>query len=82
MAELERDKTVLERRIRDRDEEIKGKAKLVEDAHDEMATLELELNTAVARSKALERENGELVDRWMRRMGEEADEMNRKSNWR
>lgn len=81
IAELERDKARLERRVKDREDEIKGKAKLVEDAHDETATLELELNTAVARSKALEKENRELVDRWMRRMGEEADEMNRKSNW-
>jgi hypothetical protein len=31
---------------------------------------------AEKRSKELQRENKELVDRWMARMGEEADAMN------
>lgn len=46
-----------------------------------MATLELQLNVAEEGKRKLERENGELVERWMKRMGEEAEEMNRRSNW-
>ena len=36
---------------------------------------------AEALSRKLEQENKELVDRWMARMGEEADAMNKASNF-
>lgn len=54
---------------------------MVEQAQDEMVALGLQLNLAEERSKALEEENRELVERWMRRMGEEADRVNRDSRW-
>lgn len=41
-----------------------------------MATLNLQLNMAEEKSNKLQRENRELVDRWMVRMGQEADAMN------
>lgn len=41
-----------------------------------MATLNLQLNMADEKSNKLQRENKELVDRWMARMGQEADAMN------
>lgn len=81
MLSLERDKAQLERRVRDRDDEIKGKAKLVEEIQDEMVSLNLQLNMAEERSDKLEKENKELVERWMARMGKEADEMNQRSKW-
>jgi hypothetical protein len=68
-------------RLRDRDEELKGKAKLVEDVQDEMVMLNLQLNVAEEQSKKLKMENQELVDRWMARMGKEADAMNRESKF-
>lgn len=63
-------------RLRDRDEELKGKAKLIEDVQDENVTLNLQLNMVEAQSEKLKQENKELVDRWMARMGKEADKMN------
>ena len=44
-------------------------------------TLNLQLNMAEERSKKLEEENQELVDRWMARKGQEADAMNTASKF-
>ncbi|KAJ6144489.1 hypothetical protein N7470_008384 [Penicillium chermesinum] len=73
---LESERLSLQLRLKDRDEELKGKAKLLEDFQDEMATLNLQLNMADEKSSKLQRENQELVDRWMARMSIEADAMN------
>ncbi|GIJ99882.1 autophagy protein 16, interacts with Atg12p-Atg5p [Aspergillus viridinutans] len=73
---LESEVTHLQMRVKDRDEELKGKAKLLEDFQDELATLNLQLNMAEERSGRLQRENQELVDRWMARIGREAEAMN------
>jgi chromosome segregation ATPase len=70
-----------ERKLQDRDEELRGKSKMVEQAQDEMVALELQFNLAEQRSEKLERENKELVERWMKRMGEEAEKVNRDSRW-
>ena len=70
-----------ERKLQDRDEELRGKSKLVEQAQDEMVALELQFNLAEQKSEKLERENKELVERWMKRMGEEAERVNRDSRW-
>ncbi|KAK6441848.1 autophagy protein 16, interacts with Atg12p-Atg5p [Oleoguttula sp. CCFEE 5521] len=78
---LTKQKQDVDRKLRDRDEELRGKSKLVEQAHDEMAALGLQLNIAEVRSERLEKENKELVERWMRRMGEEAERVNRDSKW-
>lgn len=47
-----------------------------QDVHDETVSLTLQLNMADERSQRLEKENKELVDRWMKRMALEADAMN------
>ncbi|KAJ6102583.1 hypothetical protein N7486_005010 [Penicillium sp. IBT 16267x] len=73
---LESERLLLNSRLKDRDEELRGKAKLLEDFQDEMATLNLQLNMADQKSNKLQHENQELVDRWMARMGQEADAMN------
>lgn len=70
-----------ERKLQDRDEELRGKGKMVEQAQDEMVALELQFNLAEQKSERLERENKELVERWMKRMGEEAERVNRDSRW-
>ena len=44
--------------------------------HDETLSLTLQLNIAEEQSQSLRRENKDLVDRWMTRMGQEADAMN------
>ena len=68
-------------KLRDRDEELKGKAKLVKDVQDENVTLNLQLNMADEQSQKLKQENKDLVDRWMARMGKEADRMNDESKF-
>lgn len=68
-------------RVRDRDEESRGKAKLLDNVQDEIVTLNLQLNLAEDEVKKLRKENKELVDRWMQRKGEEADKMNEDSRF-
>ncbi|TKA23200.1 hypothetical protein B0A50_07593 [Salinomyces thailandicus] len=80
-AQLSRQKAELERKVRDRDEELRGKSRMVEHAQDEMVALGLQLNLAEEKQEKLTRENKELVDRWMARMGEEVDRVNRDSRW-
>ncbi|RMY76813.1 hypothetical protein D0862_13675 [Hortaea werneckii] len=81
VSQLSRQKADVERKLRDRDEELKGKGRLVEQAQDEMVALGLQLNVAEEQKEKLTRENQELVDRWMKRMGEEAERVNRDSRW-
>ncbi|KIX08261.1 uncharacterized protein Z518_02917 [Rhinocladiella mackenziei CBS 650.93] len=68
-------------KLRDRDEELKGKAKLIENVQDENVTLNLQLNMAEEQSGKLRKENKDLVDRWMARMGKEADRMNEENKF-
>jgi len=81
IAQLTRQKTEAERKLRDRDDELRGKGRLVEGAQDEMVALELQLHMAEARAETLTKENQELVERWMKRMGEEVERVNRDSRW-
>lgn len=81
ITQLTRAKTEAERRLRDLEEELRGKDRLVEQAQDEMVAQGLQMNMAEQRAEKLEKENKELVDRWMKRMGEEADRVNRDSKW-
>ena len=67
--------------MRDREEELRGKTRLAEQAQDEMVALGLQMNMAEQRAEKLREENVELVERWMKRMGEEADRVNRDSRW-
>lgn len=70
----------LTRRLKERDEELKGKSKLAEGAQDEMVGLELALNIAEEKVKDIQAENEKLkvenemlVQRWLKRVGEEAE---------
>jgi len=81
ITQLTRQKAAVERKLRDRDEELKGKSRLIEHAQDEMVALGLQLNMAEERKDQLTKENKDLIDRWMKRMGEEADRVNRDSRW-
>ncbi|KAJ5874290.1 Autophagy-related protein 16 [Penicillium soppii] len=78
---LESERAQLYLRLKDRDAELKGKAKLLEDLQDEMATLNLQLNMSEEKSTRLQKENQDLVDRWMARMGQEAEAMNNASKF-
>lgn len=76
IAQLERIKEQLERRTKDRAEELKGKGKFVEDLHDEMVALNLQLNLAEQEKDKLKKENEELTKRWVEKMEQEAKSMN------
>ncbi|KAF7899849.1 hypothetical protein EAF00_004185 [Botryotinia globosa] len=75
---LTRERNLLERKIRDRDEELRAKTKGFHDVQDEMISLNLQLNIAEQNEKRAKAENKELIDRWMAQKGREADEMNKK----
>lgn len=78
---LERVKEQLERKLRDRAEELKGKGRLVEEVQDEMVALNLQLNVAEQNAERLKKENEELTRRWVDKMEKEAEEMNTRSKW-
>ncbi|KAJ6119697.1 Autophagy-related protein 16 [Penicillium sp. IBT 18751x] len=78
---LDHERAHFQMRLKDRDEELRQKAKLLEDFQDEIATLNLQLNMADEKTSKLQRENQDLVDRWMARMGQEADAMNNASRF-
>ncbi|KAG5300854.1 autophagy protein [Histoplasma ohiense] len=81
IEELSAEKALLQTRVKDRDEELRGKAKLLDNVQTELVSLNLQFNMAEDRAKRLEAENKELVDRWMARMGQEADAMNKASKF-
>ena len=81
IGELAKERDQLARGVKDRDEEVRGKAKLLDDLHHETLSLTLQLNMADEQVKQLEKENKDLVERWMKRMGEEADQMNAKTQF-
>ncbi|KAI9045178.1 ATG16 family protein [Aspergillus affinis] len=76
IGSLENEVAHLQLRLKDRDEELRGKAKLLDDFQDELASLTLQLNMAEERSDKLKEENQHLVDRWMARMHKDAEAMN------
>lgn len=96
IKQLQAERSILSVKVRDRDEELRGKAQLLvvstillsfllvvvspamQEVQDENMSLNLQLNVAEQQSAKLRRENKDLVDRWMARMGREADAMNDK----
>lgn len=73
----ERERARWERRCRDLDAEIRGKDKVIQDVQDELLALNMEVNMVTEREKETRRDNQELLERWMKLKGKEADEMNR-----
>ncbi|PHH77863.1 hypothetical protein CDD80_133 [Ophiocordyceps camponoti-rufipedis] len=76
IKELSADRTALTLRVKDREHELREKRKLLEQVQDEMITLNLQVSMAEKERDKVTKENKELVDRWMRRMAQEADAMN------
>lgn len=63
-------------KLRDREEELRVKNKLVADVQDELAVLNMQLDMVEKRRAEKEAENNQLVERFMKRVGQEADAMN------
>ncbi|OCK76984.1 autophagy protein 16 [Lepidopterella palustris CBS 459.81] len=70
---------ILERKVKDRAEEIRGKGRLVEEVQDEMVALNLQLNMCEQKAERLKGENEELTRRWIEKMEKEAKEMNERN---
>ncbi len=81
IEQLEKVKAALERRGKDRADELKGKGRFVEEVQDEMVALNLQLNMAEQEKERLKKENDELTRRWVQKMDEEARNMNDRMGW-
>jgi hypothetical protein len=81
IEQLEKMKMALERRGKDRMDELKGKGRFVEEIQDEMVAVTLQLNMAEQEKERLRKENEELTKRWVKKMEDEARRMNEKSGW-
>jgi hypothetical protein len=53
----------------------------VDNVQDDMLALTIQYNAVESQNERLVGENGELVRRWMDRMGMEAERTNRESGW-
>ncbi|KAJ0165749.1 Autophagy protein 16 [Colletotrichum tanaceti] len=73
---LAAESTALTTKLRDREHELREKRKLVENVQDEMITMNLQMSMAEQERDKVKKENKELVDRWMKRMAQEAEAMN------
>lgn len=76
MRELTAERNALAARLRDRSEELVGKNRLLEDVQDENLTLNIELDARDRELRELRADNKQLVDRWMRRVAQDAEAMN------
>ncbi|KAF2851586.1 autophagy protein 16 [Plenodomus tracheiphilus IPT5] len=81
IEQLEKVRSTLERRGKDRADELKGKGRFVEEVQDEMVALNLQLNVAEQEKERLKKENDELTRRWMEKMDDEARKMNDRMGW-
>ncbi|KAM0488851.1 hypothetical protein ACHAP7_000898 [Fusarium lateritium] len=76
IRDLAADRNSLTTRLKDREYELREKRKLIEQVQDEMIALNLQMSMAEKERDKVKKENNELVDRWMKRMAQEADAMN------
>ncbi|KAK9256200.1 autophagy-related protein 16 [Lipomyces tetrasporus] len=73
---LQLEKKRLETRLKNRDEEYRERNKSVQILQDEILTYQIQLNVAEDNVNKLEKENRELVNRWMERVSREAEKLN------
>lgn len=76
LRELTGERDALRLRVGDQAEELRGKKQMLEQVQDEVLTLELQLNVAEQQKAKIAAENKQLIERWMRRARQEADDMN------
>ncbi|KAK0646063.1 autophagy-related protein 16 [Cercophora newfieldiana] len=76
LRDLNTERKVLARKLKDREEELRAKNKLVADVQDELAVLNMQLDQVEKQLGIKEAENKQLVERFMKRVAEEADAMN------
>ena len=76
MRDLTAERRTLTVKLRDREEELRVKKKLVADVQDELVVLNMQLDMVERRRAEKEAENKQLVERFMQRVGQEAEAMN------
>ncbi|KAK4152077.1 autophagy protein 16 [Chaetomidium leptoderma] len=76
LRDLAAERRMLAVKLRDREEELRAKNKLVADVQDELAVLNMQLDMVEKKRAEKEAENRQLVERFMQRVGQEADAMN------
>lgn len=67
---------VLAHKNQEMTELVREKDITIQVIQDELATLQLEMVKLDERQRDLERENAQLLQRWLKKMNEEADRMN------
>ncbi|KAK3379852.1 autophagy-related protein 16 [Lasiosphaeria ovina] len=77
IRDLTAERRTLTIKLRDREEELRVKNKLVADVQDELAVLNMQLDMEEKRRRDKEVENKQLVERYIQRVSQEADAMNR-----
>ncbi|PKS13264.1 hypothetical protein jhhlp_000035 [Lomentospora prolificans] len=76
VRELTAERNRIMTKLKDRDHELREQRKLSSDVQDEMITLNLQLSMAEKERDRVKKENKELIERWMKSKGAEADKMN------
>lgn len=76
LRDLTAERRTLAMKLRDREEELRAKTKLVADVQDELAVLNMQLDMVERKRAEQEAENKQLVERFMKRVGQEAEAMN------
>ncbi|KAL2169767.1 hypothetical protein VTG60DRAFT_5663 [Thermothelomyces hinnuleus] len=76
LRDLTAERRTLALKLRDREEELRVKTKLVADVQDELAVLNMQLDMVERKRAEQEAENKQLVERFMKRVGQEVEAMN------
>ncbi|KAK3692169.1 autophagy-related protein 16 [Podospora appendiculata] len=76
IRDMTAERRTLQFKLRDRDEELRVKNKLVADVQDELAVLNMQLDMVERQRAEKEAENKQLVQRFIQRVGQEVDAMN------
>ncbi|KAI0382823.1 autophagy protein 16 [Hypomontagnella monticulosa] len=76
ISDLTAERNALTAKLRDRNEELAGKNKMLKDIQDDNLTLNIQLDVTEQKAAKVAAENKQLVERWMERMKHEADAMN------
>lgn len=76
VRDLSGERDSLRLRVGDQAEELRVKKQMMQQMQDEVLALEMQLNVAEAQKAKIAAENKHLIERWMRRARQEADDMN------
>ncbi|OTB17896.1 hypothetical protein K445DRAFT_264268 [Daldinia sp. EC12] len=77
--DLTAERNALSAKLKDRNEELAGKNKMLKDIQDENLTLNIQLDVTEQKAAKIAADNKDLIKRWMDRMKHEADAMNQEN---